>query len=62
MYQRVIAFSDHDGDGKPDFIGVDDSSIGAVTMQWAGSDGTVDPRSVNVYLPAGAMFSGQLVR
>jgi hypothetical protein len=58
---RLVAFSDHDGDGRPDFIGVDNSTSSA-TIQWAGSDGTTNPRAVNLYLPVGETFKGQLVR
>jgi hypothetical protein len=58
---RVVAFSDHDGDGRPDFVGMDNSTSEA-SIQWAGSDGTTDPRAFIVRLPLDAMFSGQLVR
>jgi hypothetical protein len=58
---RVLAFSDHDGDGRPDVIGMDNST-GEATIQWAGSDGTTDPRAFLVRLPPGATFTGQLVR
>jgi hypothetical protein len=57
----VVAFSDHDGDGRPDFVGVNDSTSDA-TIQWAGSDGTTNPRAVLLGLPTGAMFNGLLVR
>ena len=57
----IVAFSDYDGDGRPDFVGLDNSN-GAASIQWAGSDGTTDPRSFIVRLPDDAMFTGQLVR
>ena len=60
-YSRVVAFSDHDGDGRPDFIGMDDSSIEA-GIQWAGSDGTTNPRAALLRLPLGTTFGGKLVR
>jgi len=56
-----VAFSDHDGDGRPDFVGVNGSVSNAI-IQWAGSDGTTSPRAVQVFLPNGAAFSGKLVR
>jgi hypothetical protein len=57
----IIAHSDHDGDGRIDFAGVSGETSDA-TVQWAGSDGTTNPRAVKVYLPLGATFSSQLVR
>jgi hypothetical protein len=57
----TVAFSDHDGDGRPDFVGVNGSFSNAI-IQWAGSDGTANPRAVQVVLPDGATFSGKLVR
>jgi hypothetical protein len=57
----IVAFSDHDGDGRPDFVGLD-SSNGPASIQWAGSDGTTDPRSFIVRLPDDVMFHGELVR
>jgi hypothetical protein len=56
----VIGSSDHDGDGRPDFIGVSNASDTAI--HWAGSDGTTDPRAVLVRLPIGTTFNGRLVR
>jgi hypothetical protein len=58
---RALAFSDHDGDGRPDFIGVDDSSA-APRIQWAGSDGTTNPRAAFLGLPLDTTFNGRLVR
>jgi hypothetical protein len=58
---RTVAFSDHDGDGRPDLIGMDNSTQD-VRIEWAGSDGTTNPRSVDLFLPAGVMFKGQLAR
>jgi hypothetical protein len=57
----AVAVSDHDGDGRPDFVGVNDTTSDA-TIQWAGSDGTTNPRAVLVRLPTGVTFSGRLVR
>jgi hypothetical protein len=57
----IVAFSDHDGDGRPDLVGLD-SSNGPASIQWAGSDGTTDPRSFIVRLPDDVMFHGELVR
>ncbi|HMF43211.1 MAG TPA: VCBS repeat-containing protein [Polyangia bacterium] len=57
----IVAFSDHDGDGRPDFIGMS-SPFSYPSMQWAGSDGTTDPRAFIVRLPADVMLYGQLVR
>jgi hypothetical protein len=57
----VVAFSDHDGDGRPDLVGMNASTEGS-SIQWAGSDGTIDPRAFIVQLPAGTTFSGYLVR
>ena len=42
---RIVGFSDHDGDGRPDFVGVDTSTNPAAIL-WAGSDGTTNPRAV----------------
>jgi len=56
-----IGYSDHDGDGRPDFVGVNDSLSDPV-IQWAGSDGTTDPRAFYVRLPTSAMFSGKIAR
>jgi hypothetical protein len=52
---RIVAFSDHDGDGRSDFVGMDPSTSPA-SISWAGSDGTTNPRSFIVRLPTGAMF------
>ena len=57
----TVAVSDHDGDGRPDFVGVDGAATDA-GIQWAGSDGTTDPRTFTVRLPSGVTFSGRLVR
>jgi len=58
-----IAVSDYDGDGRPDFTGVSagDSSASPV-IQWAGSDGTTNPRAYKLILPADVNFDGRLVR
>jgi hypothetical protein len=58
---RIVAFSDHDGDGRSDFVGMDPSTSPA-SISWAGSDGTTNPRSFIVRLPTGAMFNSRLVR
>jgi hypothetical protein len=58
---KTVAVSDHDGDGRPDFVGVNGTTANA-GIQWAGSDGTSDPRTFLVRLPPDVMFSGRLVR
>jgi hypothetical protein len=58
----VVASSDHDGDGRVDIVGISTSPEGVASIQWAGSDGTTDPRAFIVGLPVDAMFSGKLVR
>jgi hypothetical protein len=58
---NTVAFSDHDGDGRPDFIGANGATNGAAIL-WAGSNGTTDPRALQVRLPTEATFSGRLVR
>jgi hypothetical protein len=40
----LMTFSDHDGDGRPDFVGGNQMA----TVEWAGSDGTTNPRSVHL--------------
>jgi hypothetical protein len=59
---NVVAFSDHDGDGRVDVVGMSTSAEGVSSIQWAGSDGTTDPRSFIVRLPLDVMFKNQLVR
>jgi len=58
---NAIAFSDHDGDARPDFVGITNSTS-YPSIQWAGSDGTSDPRAVIVGLPSGATFTGKIAR
>jgi len=64
LYSQTLGFSDHDGDGRPDFIGVSnvDSATSTASIQWAGSDGSTNPRVVYCGLPTDAAFKGQLVR
>jgi hypothetical protein len=57
----LVAHSAHDGDGRPDLVGMNNGND-TVYIQWAGSDGTIDPPAVIVRLPVDGMFSGRLVR
>jgi hypothetical protein len=58
---RIIAVSDHDGDGRPDFVG-GDRLDGPGFVQWAGSDGTTNPRTVYLQFPPDVRLSGVVVR
>jgi hypothetical protein len=60
----ILTFSDHDGDGRPDIVGTSGySGSSGVWVEWAGSDGTTNPRVQQVRLTAsGAVFSGAVVR
>jgi hypothetical protein len=63
IFSTVIAVSDHDGDGRPDFVGIGSNGAGNPTIRWAGSDGTTNPQSFQVRLTdPNAMFTGFLVR
>jgi len=59
---QTLGVSDHDGDGRPDFVGGVYQG-GSVQLQWAGSDGTTNPRAVRLFLSdANATFTGQIAR
>jgi hypothetical protein len=61
----VIGFSDHDGDSRPDIVGAGDSSsgVGDIYVEWAGSDGTTNPRILQLRLSdLKATFTGAIVR
>jgi hypothetical protein len=56
-----IGFSDHDGDGRPDLVGT--SGPSGAYVEWAGSDGTINPLSVQVHTSsANIQFTGTIVR
>jgi hypothetical protein len=58
----IIGFSDNDGDGLPDIVGTSGQMSGA-SLEWAGSDGTTNPRVVYLQPPdTTVMFSGLVVR
>jgi hypothetical protein len=57
-----VGFSDDDGDGRPDLVGSSGQSGGNV-LQWAGSDGTTNPRVSYLQLSdASAQLNGVVVR
>jgi FG-GAP-like repeat len=59
----IVGFSDHDGDGRPDFIGTSGQASGGASVEWAGSDGTTNPRAVLLrLLDTSAQFSGLIAR
>lgn len=59
---QTIGVSDNDGDGRPDFVGGVYQS-GSPELEWAGSDGTTNPRVVRLYLSdTHASFDGRFVR
>ncbi len=58
----MIGASDNDGDGLPDLVATGGQMSGAF-VEWAGSDGTTNPRTFNARLSAtGAQLSGFIVR
>jgi hypothetical protein len=58
----MIGSSDNDGDGLPDIVATTGQMSGAF-VEWAGSDGTTNPRTFNARLSAtGAGLSGLVVR
>ncbi|HEY4395743.1 MAG TPA: VCBS repeat-containing protein [Polyangia bacterium] len=60
----IVGFSDNDGDGRPDFLGSSgQGSTSGQPLQWAGSDGTTNPRVSYLQLSdTTAQLSGQIVR
>ena len=46
----IVGFSDNDGDGRPDIVGTSGQMSGP-SLQWAGSDGTTNPRVVYLQPP-----------
>ena len=58
----IVGFSDDDGDGRPDIVGTS-GQTSSPSLQWAGSDGTTNPRVAFVQPPTTAlMFSGLIVK
>lgn len=60
----IIGFSDNDGDGLPDLV-VTSGQTGSsgASVEWAGSDGTTNPRVLFLQPPdTTVMFSGLVVR
>lgn len=58
----IVGFSDNDGDGRPDLVGTSGQMTGT-TLEWAGSDGTTNPRVVFLQPPTTTVtFSGLIVR
>ena len=58
----IIGFSDNDGDGRPDIVGTSGQTSGAA-LEWAGSDGTTNPRVVFLQPPTTTVtFSGLIVK
>jgi len=59
---QTIGVSDNDGDGRPDFVGSLYQS-GSAKLEWAGSDGTTNPRVVRLYVSdPSASFTGDFAR
>jgi hypothetical protein len=48
-----LAVSDHDGDGRPDFLGMPNA---AGTALWAGSNGSLNPKPLSIYAPSMKTF------
>jgi FG-GAP-like repeat len=57
----IIGFSDNDGDGRPDIVGTS-GQTSAPSLQWAGSDGTTNPRVVYLQPPTSVAFNGLIVK
>lgn len=51
---QEIAVSDHDGDGRPDLVGI---QLGGDVCWWAGSNGTTNPKPLHVYPDMGTTFA-----
>jgi hypothetical protein len=59
----IIGFSDNDGDGRPDIVGTSGQTSSGTSLQWAGSDGTTNPRVVYVQPPTTSVtFNGLIVK
>jgi hypothetical protein len=59
----IIGFSDNDGDGLPDILGTSGQTGGGATVQWAGSDGTTNPRAATLHpVDTSYQFSGAIVK
>jgi hypothetical protein len=58
---NALTFSDHDGDGRPDFVAASNSGTSPY-VGWLGSDGSTNPRSFNLLLTGTYKLSGRIFR
>jgi hypothetical protein len=62
-FSTIVATSDHDGDGRPDFVSSSGFTGTSAQVMWMGSDGTTNPRSFQVRLSdPNATLNGNIVR